>query len=139
QGIDRDGRDERGSRGGPDDLIMLRKMVRVMGGPTDPRVKKLREGSRQEMQNMRREMVEARKAVEDALAQEPFDEAALKAAMDSVREAALRAQERAQAGVVTLATVMTAEERKALRMGSGPRERGPQRGAPPDDEVGPSE
>lgn len=101
--------------GGPDDLVLLRSMVRVMGGPSDPRVRKVRESSRDDIREMRQSMRAAREKVETAFAKEPFDDAALAAAMEEVRQRGTEAQKRAQDSVLELAAVMTDEERKKLR------------------------
>lgn len=126
----RDGRrgGEPGKRGGaegPDDLVLLRRMVQIMGGPNDARVQKLREASREDIREIRREMRAAHQRVEQALSAEPLDEEALRAALTELSEKGTLARTRAQTGIVKLATLMTPEERKKLREKAPPRNRGP--------------
>lgn len=66
---------------------------------------------------------ERRRAVEDALRAEPFDDAALSQALGSLRQSTLAAQERMHTALVELAKKLPAEDRQRLAR-HGPRGRG---------------
>jgi uncharacterized membrane protein len=120
--------DEPGPRNGgegPDDLVLLRHMVRIMGGPDDPRVVKLKEASREDIRTTRQAIRAAHQKVHETLAAEPFDEKALRAALTELSDKSTLARSRAQTGIVELAALMTPEERKKLREKSRPLDRGP--------------
>lgn len=113
---------------GPSDLVLLRQMIQIMGGPTDPRIARLREERRSEIRRIRAEMQAAHKRVRDALTSEKSDEAELQEALKNLRKTAFEAQARAQEGILTLARLMTAEERARLRnlpRGKGGEPKGP--------------
>jgi Spy/CpxP family protein refolding chaperone len=97
-------------------------MVKIMGGPHDPRVQKLRETSRGEIVSARKEMRKAQMKVQAALSAEPFDEKSLAAALEELGEKGAQGREKAQAGVVRLATLMTPAERAQLRKLAARRE-----------------
>ncbi len=109
-------RGERGERGdGPSDLALLRRMVRIMGGPKDPRIARLREERKDEIQRIRTEMAAAHRRVHEALTSEKPDDMELREALKNLRKTAFEAQARAQEGILTLAALMTEEERARLR------------------------
>ncbi len=97
------------------DLQLLRSIVRVMGGPSDPRLKSLGTENRETVRANRKQMRDAHDKVEKALLTEPYDEAALKDAFQKLRAATSNAQEQAQAAVVQLSSLLTNEERQKLK------------------------
>src|SRR5690606_15015283 len=100
---------------GPRDLALLRQMIRVMGGPKDPRIARLREERKDEIAKIRSEMSAAHKRVHEALTVENPDDEELREALKNLRKAACEAQTRAQEGILTLASLMTEDERARLR------------------------
>jgi|GEM_PF-3461338 len=120
----------------PPGRALLRQMVRVMGGPDDERVQGLKAKTRQEHREHRSALRNARKAVEEALVQEPYEEAALRSALDAIHTQAGGAQLVAQENIISLAGKLTVEERAKLRAAlkrnarkrKGPKGRGKERG-----------
>lgn len=100
---------------GPSDLALLRQMIQIMGGPKDPRIARLREERHTEIRRIRSEMQAAHKRVREALTSEKPNEAELQEALKNLRKTAFESQARAQEGIVTLARLMTVEERARLR------------------------
>lgn len=108
---------------GPSDLFLLRQMIRIMGGPKDPRISNLHEERRDEIHRIRSEMQAAHRRVHEALTAEEPDEQELQASLKNLRKTAFESQARAQEGILTLAKLMTPEERaklRALRIGKKP-------------------
>src|SRR5690606_6973124 len=91
-----------------------RHMVRIMGGPADPRLKQLREKRKSDMIEMRREVHAAHERVRAALSTEDANEKELAEALKHLRKTTFEAQARAQEGILLLASLMTPEERKRL-------------------------
>jgi uncharacterized membrane protein len=90
-------------------------MSRIMGGPKDPRISQLRDERRDEIQRIRSEMQRAHRRVHEALtADEPSDKE-LHDALKNLRKTAFESQARAQEGILTLAKLMTPDERAQLR------------------------
>lgn len=100
---------------GPSDLVLLRQMIQIMGGPKDPRIVHLREQQREDLRRVRSEMQAAHKRVRDALTSEKADEDELRESLKHLRKTAFESQARAQEGILTLARLMTPEERARLR------------------------
>lgn len=100
--------EERGPR-------LLRGLVRAAGGPNDPRVQALWSGHRQQLAPLREEINASRDRVRSALGSEPFDDQALRRALDAALAARHRADQMAISGAVELAAKMTPEERAKLR------------------------
>jgi uncharacterized membrane protein len=86
---------------GSSDLVLLKHMIRVMGGPSDPRIQDIRNKNRERMEGTRAEMKRSHEAVRLALSAEKFDEAALRDALKNLRDMRFTAQERAQEGPVS--------------------------------------
>jgi uncharacterized membrane protein len=87
-----------------------------------PRVREVMQAHGKELREGRGELREKRHAVEDALRAEPFDAAALGAALAGLRQSTNAAQERMHAALVDLAKTLPAEERRELaRHGQGHR------------------
>ena len=97
------------------DLILFRQMVRIMGGPADPRLTQLRERRKNDLLEMRREVHAAHERVRAALSTEDANERELAEALKHLRKTTFEAQARAQEGIILLASLMTPEERKQLR------------------------
>lgn len=96
-----------------------------MGGPNDPRLQDLKDNSREALRSHRRKLRAGRKAVFEALVNEPYDETRLKEALAKIHDQSNEAQELAQEKVLALASRLTAEERAALKV-SLSRKDGPQ-------------
>jgi uncharacterized membrane protein len=97
------------------DLALLRQMVGIMGGPSDPRLKQLLEKRKGEISEMRREVHAAHERVRMALSAEDANDKELADALKNLRKTTFEAQARAQEGILLLASLMTPEERKLLR------------------------
>lgn len=93
---------------------IVRDLIRVMGGPTDPRVRDLWHSHRGDHAQMRDRMLSARKAVHAAIAAEPFDKQQLETALAQLQTITNDAQRQAQAGAIELAQKLTPEERARL-------------------------
>lgn len=100
---------------GPSDLLLLRQMIRIMGGPKDERISKLHEERRDEIHRVRSDMQAAHRRVHEALTAEELNKAELDEALKNLRKTAFESQARAQEGILTLARLMTPEERAKLR------------------------
>lgn len=100
---------------GPSDLFLLRQMIQIMGGPKDRRILRLREERKDEIHRIRAEMQGAHKRVHEALTSEKSNDAELQDALKNLRKTAFESQARAQEGILTLAKLMTPEERAELR------------------------
>lgn len=122
---------------GPTDLALLRQMIRVMGGPKDPRIARLREERKDEIAKIRSEMSSAHKRVHDALTAKTRDDNELREALKNLRKTAFEAQARAQEGILTLADLMTEEERSRLRDHGSRQRPGKPKAPAPRDEVNP--
>lgn len=94
--------------------MMLRRMVRTLGGPQDPRVRELWQERRPELQRFRQEREQARQAVRAALAREPFEPEALSRALSVLNETNCSAQRRASTAVVELADKLSPEQRASI-------------------------
>lgn len=103
---------------GPPHAPLLRKLVRAMGGPKDPRARARLVESRTTMQVLREEIRRAQAEVETALSTEPFDRVKLTEALQHLSTQTERAQKNAQRILVELATELTPEERATLRTGA---------------------
>lgn len=100
---------------GPSDLLLFRQMIRIMGGPKDPRISELREARRDEVRRIRTEMHAAHQRVHEALTADKPNETDLHDALKNLRKTAFESQARAQEGILTLAKLMTPKEREKLR------------------------
>jgi uncharacterized membrane protein len=106
---------------------MLRRMVRALGGPDDPRVRQLWQERRPELQRFRQEREQARQAVRAALVREPFEPQALTHALSVLNETNCAAQRRASTAVVELAEKLSPEQRAAVGEPAPPGHRRRQR------------
>lgn len=110
-------RDRAGPGGGRTDdggPALLREMVRVLGGPGDPRVQRLWSERRQDMRKFRSSMDSARQEVRAALVREPFDQAELEQALGRLHTISSEAQRHSEGAVLALARSLSPEERKKL-------------------------
>ncbi len=110
--------------GGPGDLALLRDMIRIMGGPADPRISELRTERREVIRQVRTDMKAAHDRMRAALTAEPHDEDELRDALKNLRKTAFESQARAQEGILTLSRRMTKEERQKLRETGPTRQKG---------------
>jgi uncharacterized membrane protein len=97
--------------GGPP---LMRRLVRVAGGPRDPRVRKAWDAEHAELSALRGAVQTARQEVDAALVAEPFSAERLGAALSRLHESSSRAQAQSQKAVVTLASELTPQERSRL-------------------------
>jgi uncharacterized membrane protein len=101
--------------GGPGGPELLREVLRVMGGPRDPRVHELWQTRRAEQHRFHEQIQEARLAAQNAMASEPFDRAKLEAALAELQRIMSEGQRRAQSTAVDLVERLTPEERARLK------------------------
>lgn len=99
---------------GPPDARLLREMVREMGGPADPRAKKLLDEARHDGREIRQSMRHATRAVRSAVTRDPYDPKLLDEALRRLDESTGRASERGHARLRALSAELRPEERRAL-------------------------
>lgn len=99
---------------GPPDARLLREMVHEMGGPHDPRAKKLLDEARGDGREIRQSMRKATRAVRSAVTREPYDPKLLDEALRSLDESTARASARGHERLRALAAELRPEERRAL-------------------------
>jgi uncharacterized membrane protein len=104
-----------GAMHGPGGAELMRDVVRVMGGPRDPRVHAVWQARREDQAQLRARMRTARSAAQAALASDPFDQQRFEAALSELHRVTSEGQSRAQASVVELAEKLTPSERAQLR------------------------
>ncbi len=80
----------RGTR--PPHAPLLHKLVHAVGGPRDPRVRKLLRESRQRMKKTREEIRHAQEKVEQALVADPYDPHVLEEALAKLNARTGKAQ-----------------------------------------------
>lgn len=99
---------------GAEGRVFLREMVQTLGGPSDPRVKKVWGDQREDMKKFRDDVRGAREDVRKALSAEPFDDKELERALGALHKITTDAQARSQEAVLELARELTPEERQRL-------------------------
>ncbi|HSC88391.1 MAG TPA: periplasmic heavy metal sensor [Polyangiaceae bacterium] len=100
--------------------ILLRRLVRAAGGPSDARVRRAWEGSRAALGGARSELASARREVERTLLEEPFQPAHVEEALEKLRRSSAALQAESHRTLTTLAAELTPEERKRLAPAAGP-------------------
>lgn len=94
--------------------LFLRELIQALGGPQDPRVKKIWGTRQQDLFKYRESSQASREAVQSALTREPFDAEALRLALHDLQKTTDEAQARSAEAIVSLAGELTPEERRAL-------------------------
>lgn len=122
---------------------MPRQVERVLPAEARAKVARIREAHSGEFRPLFENARESRKAVRQALAQEPFEADRLSAALRAMREADAAIAVATAGVIVEIATVLTPEERKLVRKSIRERRDGPRGdrdpGGPPRDAPRPGE
>lgn len=104
----------------PAEGTLIRDMVWAIGGPKDPRVHELLQGSRAGRRTHRAQVERAQADLRRILATRPLDRARLEETLAELRAMTLETQKQAQKTLLRLASEMTDEERARLAPGGAP-------------------